>query len=932
MTRKLSIPVLALAVLITAAPARLGAQTRPAGKAKAPAALDAAAALKAMHFRPIGPTQQSGRFVDFAVPPGKPNTFYAASASGGLWKTENNGQTFEPLFENEKVYSIGDIAVAPSDPAIIWLGSGEANNSRSTYWGDGVYKSVDAGKTWVNMGLRESHHIGRIVVHPADPDIVYVAALGHLYSENPERGLYKTTDGGKTWAKVLDIAVDGRAVGVVDAVMDPSAPDTLYAAAYDKFRKPWTWGIGGPGSGIHKTTDGGKSWTRLTNGLPGGIIGRIGLTVFPKNPKILYAEIENANKPGVSAGDRWKEVLEGKSSAGMIDGEIYRSDDAGATWTKVSPEKRSIGGNPGYYYGQIVVDPNDANLVYILSVGVLASRDGGKTWDAPFRFGGDNHALWIDPKDSKHMLLGYDHGLGVTWDGGKNWHHPDFLPLAQFYAIDFDMSYPYRVAGGLQDNGSLMGPSTNVGAGGGFGGRGAAAPPIRLEDWFGMGGGDGMYNVFDRTTNATLYNESQFGTLSRVDLVTGEARSIAYQRLKPDTRWNWCAPILVSVHNSDTVYHCGNIVVMSTNRGESWTEVSPDLSTNDPTKLTVEGRGGDGNIQYCTITTFDESPLVPGLLWAGTDDGNVWVTRDNGKAWVKLNDNIPGNPGYWVSRVAASPSDPGTAYVSYTGFRNDDFRPFLYKTTDYGATWTSSGGGTRRGAGQCRPRGPQERQAPVRRDRFRRLCLFRRRPDLDEGEGEPADAADPRSQDPPSGGRSHRGHTRPRGLHRRRPAAPGAHARRPGQGRPSLHGRAEGPLGGPGPPRIQQLELRRRERVPGAGHFVSLESQAEGRRESPGLCRDPARQRDRRDIRSRAQYRHLEYDRPEGTHAGRKEGGPGGHAPGPGDGLRRSHGRPELRLLPGPTGRLSDRPDGRREVADGLGHGAQGSRVTETGL
>ncbi len=380
----------------------------------------------------------------------------------------------------------------------------------------------------------------------------------------------------------------------------------------------------------------------------------------------------------------------------MIDGEIYRSDDAGATWAKVSPEKQSVGGAPGYYYGQIIVDPNDANVVYILSVGVMASRDGGKTWTSPFHFGGDNHALWIDPKDSGHMLLGYDHGLGLTWDGGKNWYHPDFLPLAQFYAIDFDMSTPYRVSGGLQDNGSLMGPSTNVGASGGYG-RSVGGPPIRLEDWFGVGGGDGMYNVFDRATNRVLYNESQFGPLTRVDLVTGESKYIAYQQIKPETRWNWCAPILVSTHNSDVVYHCGNLVVMSTNRGESWTEISPDLSTNDPTMLPVEGKGGDGNIQYCTITTFDESPLLPGLLWAGTDDGNVWVTRDNGKNWTKLNDRIPGQPGYWVSRVAASPSDPGTAYVAFTGFRNDDFRPFVYKTADYGATWTSLAAGLAEG-------------------------------------------------------------------------------------------------------------------------------------------------------------------------------------------------------------------------------------------
>ena len=685
-----------VAVLILLGPVGVRAQGRAPGKTKTPVAvpLNAAEVLKTLEYRSIGPTQQSGRFVDFAVPLQRPNTFYAAAASGGLWKTENNGQTFEPLFENEKVFSIGDVAVAPSNPDLLWLGSGEANNSRSTYWGDGVYKSADAGKTWRNMGLKESHHIGRILINPANPDTVYVAALGHLYSENAERGVYKTTDGGILWTKVLDVVTDGRTIGVVDLVMDPVDPETLYAASYDRLRKPWTFQLGGPGSGVHKSTDGGRTWTKLANGLPGGILGRIGLTISPKNPKTLYAMVENANKPGMSSEVRWKEIVDGKSSQGMIDGEIYRTDDAGSTWRKVSPDKRSIGGAPGYYYGQIIIDPANDENVFILSVGVLASRDGGKTWISAFDFGGDNHALWIDPKDSSHMLLGYDHGLGVTWDAGKNWYHPDFLSLAQLYAIDFDMSYPYRVAGGLQDNGSLMGPSTKPGAGS-SGRRGVTGsgippgPPIRLEDWSSVGGGDGMYNVFDRATNRYLYNESQFGPLSRIDLVTGEAKGISYGRLKPETRWNWCAPIHVSYHNSDTIYHCGNIVVMSTNRGESWTEISPDLTTNDASKLTVGGKGGDGNIQYCTITTFDESPLVPGLLWVGTDDGNVWVTRDNGKAWTKLNDKITGNPGYWVSRVAASNFDPGTAYVSYTGLRNDDFRPFVYKTTDYGATWTS---------------------------------------------------------------------------------------------------------------------------------------------------------------------------------------------------------------------------------------------------
>jgi len=688
----------AMLIMLLTLPA--GALAQKAGTVKArPGTPGLGQFVEGISFRSIGPTRQGGRFVDFAVPLQQPNTFYAATGSGGLWKTVNNGQTFEPIFDNEKVFSIGDIAIAPSAPDILWVGTGEANNSRSTYWGNGLYKSEDGGKTWKHMGLEESHHIGRIIVHPEDPDVVYVAALGHLYSENPERGLYKTADGGLTWIKVLEVKAGGRDIGVVDAVMSPENPDVLYAAAYDRLRKPWTFQLGGPGSGIYKTTDGGKTWKKLAGGLPDGILGRIGLTVYPKNPDVLYAEIENANKPGLSQAERWQEIIEGKSSRGMIDGEIYRSDDAGETWTKVSPEKRSIGGSPGYYYGQIIVDPNDDKKVFVLSVGVIGSRDGGRTWVQPFRFGGDNHALWIDPKDSNHMLLGYDHGMGVTWDGGLNWHHPDFMPLAQFYAVDYDMSYPYRVAGGLQDNGSVLGPSNkwSSASGGGYGfdigGAGIRpGPPIRLEDWSAMGGGDGMYNVFDRKTNGFLYNESQFGVIQRIDLASGLAVSIAYQRTKPETRWNWCSPIHVSHHDSNKIYHCGNIIVMSTNRGDIWREISPDLTTNDPSKLTVDGKGGDGNIQYCTITSFDESALVPGLLWAGTDDGNVWISRDDGGNWTKLNDRIKGNPGYWVSRVAASPRDPGTAYVSYTGYRRDDFRPYIYKTTDYGETWRSIAG------------------------------------------------------------------------------------------------------------------------------------------------------------------------------------------------------------------------------------------------
>ncbi len=636
--------------------------------------------LKNLTFRSVGPTRQSGRFVDFSVPLQQPYTFYAATASGGLWKTTNNGQTFKSVFNRDDVYSIGDVCVAPSEPDIVWVGTGEANNSRSTYWGNGVYKSVDGGKTWNNMGLKESQHIGRIVIHPTNPDIVYVAALGHLYSDNPERGLYKTTDGGETWENILTNRVDGRHIGVVDAVMNPKDPNVLYAATFDKVRKPYSYNLGGPGSRIYKSSDAGATWNELGGGLPKGMLGRIGLAIYSQNPDILYTTVENANKKGMSDKERYQELLADKSSAGMIGGEVYRSDDAGTTWKKVSPDGKSIGGAPAYYYGQIIIDPNNDKVVHIMSAASWGTYDGGKTWKRrPLQFGGDDHALWIDPRNSSHMLLGFDHGMGITFDGGKSWTHPDFLSLAQFYAVGIDNSYPYRVAGGLQDNGSWMGFSTLPGG-----------APITLEDWTSVGGGDGMYNVFDWKTNRYLYNESQFGPLQRVDLLTSERKSIAYRK-DTSMRWNWNAPILVSPHNSDVVYHAGNKLLKSTFRGEAWEIISPDLTTNDPKKLTT-GKGGDGNIQYCTITTIDESPLIEGVLWVGTDDGNVWVTQNGGKDWVKCNDNIKGNPGYWVSRVAASAHDPGTAYVSYTGCRRDDFRPFVYKTADFGKTWTSIAG------------------------------------------------------------------------------------------------------------------------------------------------------------------------------------------------------------------------------------------------
>lgn len=623
-------------------------------------------------YREIGPTRQSGRFVDFAVVKQDYATFYAATGSGGLWKTVNNGISFEPIFDFEDVISIGDVAVAPTNPDIVWVGTGEANNSRSTYWGDGVYKSTDAGKTWVNMGLKESHHIGRIIIHPQNPDIVYVAALGHLYSENAERGLYKSTDGGKTWDLILKIKDHGKNIGVVDVSMDPSNPEILIAATYDKVRRAWTFNPGGPGSRLYKTTDGGETWKKLEEGLPAGMLGRIGLDISVSNPNVVYANIENCNIPDVSDDVRYKELLEGRPASGsMVGDEVYRSDDKGETWRKVSPDGEEIGGGPAYYYQQVRINPTDEDHVYIIGIRMWETKDGGETWGRPFRFGGDNHAMWIDPTNPKHMLLGYDHGMGISYDAGENWYHPDNLPLAQFYAVGFDMEFPYNVYGGLQDNGSVKGPSTKKDGGN-----------ILFEDWKNVGGGDGMYNEVDPNNSRWLYNESQFGPLTRIDQLTGERKSIACR--ERGLRFNWNAPIVISPHNSNVIYHGSNKLLKSAFRGEKWEVVSPDLTTADSAKII-----GTGNIQYCTITSISESPVVEGVIWVGTDDGNVQVTKDGGKTWSLVNKNIKGNPGYWVSRVEASHFDPATAYVTYTGYRRDDFKPFIYKTADYGETWTS---------------------------------------------------------------------------------------------------------------------------------------------------------------------------------------------------------------------------------------------------
>ena len=645
-------------------------------------------------FREIGSTHRGGRFVDFAVVEATPRIFYAANATGGLWKTTNGGVAFTQVFDSPTASSIGAVALAQSAPDTVYVGTGEANNSRSSYYGDGVYKSTNAGQTWTHIGLKDSQHIGRIVVHPTDPNTVYVAALGKLYSDNEERGVYKSVDGGATWTNSLAVKNGARDVGVVDLVMDPKNPLVLYAAAYDKVRRPWTFAEGGPGSGIYKTVDAGKTWSRLSSGLPVGALGRIGLSVSRSNPMTVYAVIENV---GPLAEDKLKRYAEGFGAEGGSPSQMFRTDDAGKTWRQVTPPVvpaapaaadaaggRAGGrggggadlGNPGYYYAQVRVDPNDRETVYVLSVGWSRTKDGGATWQG-MSSGGDNHALWINPKDSNELLLGYDHGLAFTNDGGASWMRPDNLPVAQYYAIGFDYEVPYNVYGGAQDNGCHKGPSTRRGGGN-----------IPFEEWTNVGCADGFYNEVDWKDSRWLYNESQFGGISRLDQKTGQSAGIGAGRPAlpggAQYRWNWSAPIQVSPHNSDVIYHAAQVLLRSPFRGERWEVISPDLTMNEAAK-----QGGGGNVTYATITTIDESPIVPGLIWAGTDDGNVQVTKDGGQNWTNVRDKIPGHPGFWVSRVAASNLSPGTAYVTITGLRNDDFRPFIWKTTDFGQTWTS---------------------------------------------------------------------------------------------------------------------------------------------------------------------------------------------------------------------------------------------------
>ncbi|MGB7294194.1 MAG: hypothetical protein WBC70_01265 [Candidatus Aminicenantales bacterium] len=646
--------------------------------------------LNELAFRNLGPFRSGSWVTSFAVPSSPPRahlyTLYVGTRNGGVWKTTNNGTTFEPIFDSREALSIGDVAVAPSNPDIVWVGTGEAYCARSSSSGDGIYKSSDGGKTWRHMGLGDSHHIARIVIHPADPDIVYVAVMGHLFSDNEERGVFKTSDGGATWERVLYM---NERIGAVDLAMNLSEPETLYSAMYEKVRLPWHYEVGGPGSAIYRTTDGGQSWTRLGGGLPDGRVGRIGFDIYQKNPAILYAIVENANKrpPSKEEAERDKERgLEPRERTYGV--EVFRTDDAGSNWRKINAGKESAFDKAPYSFNQLRINPHDPDKVYCTGQALVSTMDGGKTWtglswppDGVFQKAfGDFRTLWVDHLDGDRLIFGSDGGVYVSYDGGKTCHHYYNIPLGELYAVGVDMEDPYNIYCGLQDHDSWKGPSNGW------------AGEISLADWVTVGGGDGMCNVIDPGDSRWLYNNREFGRMWRLDQETGVQTPITPRREKgkPSYRFNWTPPIFLSPHNSAVVYTGAQVLLRSIDRGDHWEEISPDLTTNDDSK-----QHGEGNITFCTITTATESPLEPGVIWVGTDDGKVQVTRDDGATWRDCTVGIApaGGPAeLWVSRVFASPHDAGTAFVSKTGFRQDIFRPLLFKTTDFGETWAAIAG------------------------------------------------------------------------------------------------------------------------------------------------------------------------------------------------------------------------------------------------
>lgn len=687
--------------------------------------------LSNVELKNIGPTVMSGRIVDIDVNPQDPVQMYVAYASGGLWRSRTNGISFESLFDIEASMVIGDIAVDWSHGEVIWVGTGENNSSRSSYAGTGIYRSRDRGESWEHMGLGNTHRIGRIIIHPTDPQIVWVAVIGSLYSPSPDRGVYKTSDGGQTWTKTLYIS---DKAGVIDLVVDPRNPDVLYAAGWHRERRAWNFVEGGNGSGIWKSTDGGNSWEHsVSTGFPSGDkIGRIGLAIFPGDPHILYALVDNQtrrpreddeNVPALtrdalrsmSTNDFLglddaviREYLEENNfeekysvevirtmvedgdldpvhlvwyvedanrelfDTPVIGAEVYRSDDGGKSWSKTHDNYLDrVYNSYGYYFGEIRVDPNDVNRIYILGVPLLTSDDGGSTWEsigAP-SVHVDHQALWINPSRPGHLINGNDGGLNITYDNGKSWFKGNTPSVGQFYAIGVDDQIPYHVYGGLQDNGVWGGAHTYT----------------ESTAWHASGsypytrylGGDGMQVEVDTRTNDIIYTGSQFGAYLRIELNPRSRTFIrpGHELGERPLRYNWQTPIHLSRHNQDVLYYGSNKLHRSLNRGDDWETLSDDLTRG--------GRRGD--VPYGTLTTIDESPLKFGLLYVGSDDGLVHVSRDGGNSWENITGEDWGE--LWVSRVEASNHELGRVYVTLNGYRWDHFAPYVYRSDDFGENW-----------------------------------------------------------------------------------------------------------------------------------------------------------------------------------------------------------------------------------------------------
>jgi photosystem II stability/assembly factor-like uncharacterized protein len=617
-------------------------------------------------WRAIGPAIMGGRINDFAVVDTDPSTFYVATAAGGIFKTTNNGTTFKPIFENFETGSIGDLAVSQSHPDVLYVGSGESNNRQSSSWGNGMYKSTDGGTTFTQIGLEKTQHIGRVVVHPTNPDVLYVAAMGRLWGGNEERGVYKSTDGGKTWERVLFV---NNLTGCTDIVMDPQNPDVLIAAMYQRQRSPFGYAGSGPGSGLHKSTDGGKTWTKLTKGLPETELGRIGLDIYKRNGKILYATVESKNS--------------GSTQTPAGNGGLYRSDDGGESWVYLSDT------NPRpMYFSQVRIDPNNDQNVWVLGVSMYYSKDGGKTFPTVVtsQVHADGHAIWINPKDSRHIILGCDGGIQASYDTGKSWDFINTFPISQPYEVGYDFRFPYNVYAGLQDNGTWGSPSRTLDSRG-----------VTNDEWFNIQGGDGFQAKVDPTNPDIVYAESQNGAVSRINPTTGESKSIRPRDTTGDAlRWDWNTPISLSPHDPKTIYVAANKLFISKDRGDHWVGTKDLTRGLDRNKLPIMGRevtkavmsSGDGENGFSEIVTVEESPAQKGVLWVGVDDGNLQLSKDGGATWENFNGKIPGLPkDTFVSRVVPSRFAAGRCYVTFDGHRSDDFTPYIYVTEDFGQTW-----------------------------------------------------------------------------------------------------------------------------------------------------------------------------------------------------------------------------------------------------